>query len=318
MNTTEPEILVVTYHYLSGGTLSGPGALPFGPERFIDQVEFLARSSHFLSLEDLSSDVLPALDGYQRYALLTFDDGLTEQFEVAWPILRSRGIPGAFFPCTAPLETGKLLHVHRMHALRSVMADKDILALMVELSMKIGFEESSRVIGDKNLPEAPYPYDTPEARTLKSLFNYILPIPDRETLSESAFRQVLGDEHRWAEKLYMRPEMLCELSRHDCLGTHTHCHRPLSHLDREGIRREIVQSLDILEKTTGRRPDSLSYPYGNHLAVSSEVFEVASDCGIKSGFTTARRPGQILSDRLSLPRFDAEDLPMGKRPIYKF
>lgn len=318
MNTAGPEILVVTYHYLSGGTFPGPGELPFGPERFRDQVKLLARSSQFLSLEDLASRVLPDLGGYRRYALLTFDDGLAEHFEVAWPILRSMGIPGAFFPCTAPLKTGKLLHVHRMHALRSAMADKDLLALLGELSIKMGFEESNRVIGDKDLPEAPYPYDTPEARTLKSLFNYLLPFSEREALSEMAFRQILGDEPRWAEKLYMGPEMLRELGRHCCLGTHTHLHRPLSHLDREGIQREIVESLDILERTTGRRPDSLSYPFGNHLAVSSEVFEVASDCGLKCGFTTERRTGRIHSDRLSLPRFDAEDLPMGKRPIFKF
>ncbi|HQO82995.1 MAG TPA: polysaccharide deacetylase family protein [Synergistales bacterium] len=315
MITTEPEILAVTYHYLSGAMFPGPGVLPFGPERFIAQVEFLARSSHFLSLEDLSSEVLPDPGGHRRYTLLTFDDGLADQFEVAWPILRSRGIPGAFFPCTAPLKTGKLLHVHRMHALRSAMPDKDLLALLGELSIKAGFEESSRVIGGKNFTEAPYPYDTPEARTIKSLLNYTLPISEREALSEMAFRQILGEEAPWAKKLYMGPEMLCELSSRGCLGTHTHLHRPLSRLDREGVRWEIVESLDIIEKTTGRRPDSLSYPYGNHLAVSGEVFEVASECGLKSGFTTERRHGRIHSDRLSLPRFDAEDIPLGKRPV---
>ena len=316
MSPGEPEILVVTYHFLSGGDFPALGIHPFGAGRFREQVELLGRTSRFLSLEDLEGAGLPGLGGFSRYALLTFDDGLAEQVEIAWPILEAMGIPGAFFPCTAPLETGRLLHVHRIHALRGAMADGELLSLFGELAREAGFEESARAIAAGDLPEAPYLYDTPEARALKSLFNYTLPVVEREALSERAFRQVLGEEHPWAEKVYMGPETLRELCRQGCLGTHTHSHLPLSRLDREGIRGEIRHSLEILEKTTGKRLSSVSYPYGNDLAVSPEVFEVAGECGLKTGFTTARRTNSAGTGRLRMARFDAEDLPPGKRPIF--
>jgi peptidoglycan/xylan/chitin deacetylase (PgdA/CDA1 family) len=310
-----PEILVVTYHYITGTVFPGQGNHPFGAERFREQVELLARSSRFLSLEDLEGPKLPGLGGSLRYVLLTFDDGLAEQFEVAWPILKAKGIPAAFFPCTFPLQTGKLLHVHRLHALRGVMEDRELLALFGTMAKSLGFDESLRAIREGGLPEAPYPYDRPESRALKSLFNYTLPQEEREALSEMAFQQVLGEESSWAAKVYMGPEMLMELGREGCLGTHTHAHRPLSCLDREGIRREILESLDVLETTAGIRPCSLSYPYGNSLAVSGKVFEIARECGLKAGFTTFRRANAPEADRLQLARFDAEDVPPGKRPI---
>jgi len=317
LSAAGPEILVVTYHYLSGETFPGRGVHPFGAERFREQVELLGRTSRFLSLEDLEGGDLPGLKGASRYALLTFDDGLSEQFGIAWPILEAMGIPGAFFPCTAPLETGKLLHVHRIHALRSALADKDLLALCGELARESGFEESARAIEAGNLPEAPYPYDAPETRTLKSLFNYTLPLAEREALSAMAFCRVLGEESAWAGRLYMTPGMIRELGQKGCLGTHTHSHRPLSRLDGKGMRLEIRESLRILEETAGKRLYSVSYPYGNDLSVSAEVFEAAAGFGLKSGFTTARLTNFPGTDRLRLARFDAEDLTPGKRPIVR-
>lgn len=315
MNPRPPEILAVTYHYLTGAVFPGPGVHPFGPERFRAQVEELSRTCRFLSLADLEAGNLPKLGGAARYALLTFDDGLAEQFEVAMPVLGALGIPGAFFPCTASLGTGRLLHVHRIHALRSAMPDPELLLLFLDLAGRLELEESVRAISRGGGAAAPYPYDSPGARVLKSLFNYELPMEEREALSEAAFAEVYGPEVPWAKRLYMSPASVRKLSQAGFLGTHTHAHRPLSRLSPEAIRQEIRESLDILEKTAGTRPRSVSYPYGNSLAVSAEVFEAAAECGMECGFTTERKTNIHGADRLRLARFDAEDLPPGKRPI---
>ena len=42
---------------------------------------------------------------------------------------------------------------------------------------------------------------------------------------------------------------------------------------------------------------------------------VAAECGLKTGFTTERAPGRADTPRRAFPRYDAEDLPLGKRPI---
>lgn len=315
MSSHPPEILAVTYHYLTGTVFPGPGVHPFGPERFRAQVELLARSCRFLGLEDLEAETLPPLGGASRYALLTFDDGLAEQFEEAFPVLSAMGVPAAFFPCTATLGTGKILHVHRIHALRSAMPDAELLPLFLDLAGRLQFEESAGAILRGSGAAAPYPYDSAEARALKSLFNYDLPLQEREALSAAAFEEVFGAEAPWAERLYMTPAAVRKLAEAGSLGTHTHAHRPLGRLDPGGIKGEIAESLDILEKTTGRRPSAVSYPYGNALSVSPKVFGIAEECGLKTGFTTERAPGRADTPRRAFPRYDAEDLPLGKRPI---
>jgi len=315
LNENGAETLIVTYHYLTGEVFPGRGVHPFGLERFRVQLERLARTSRFLSLEDLLEERRPPLGGARRYALLTFDDGLAEQFEAGLPLLESMGIPAIFFPCTGPMENGTLLHVHRLHALRSALSDRDLLALFLRLAESRGFEESARAIALGCAEEAAYPYDKPEARGLKSLFNYTLPVSEREKISTLAFEEVFWQSRPWAERLYMSPAMLRELGRKGLLGTHTHSHRPLSSLGREGARKEIEVSVDLLEKTAGVRPRAVSYPYGGRLAVSPETFEAASDCGMACGFTTERRANPPGANRLQLGRFDAEDLYPGKRPL---
>lgn len=315
MSAHTPEVLAVTYHYLTGTVFPGLGVHPFGPERFRAQVDLLARTCRFLALEDFEAETLPPLGGASRYAILTLDDGLAEQFEEAFPVLSAMGIPGAFFPCTATLGTGKILHAHRIHALRSAMPDAELLPLFLDLAGRLQFEESAGAILRGSGAAAPYPYDSAEARALKSLFNYDLPLEEREALSAAAFEEVYGTEAPWAERLYMGPAALRKLAEAGFLGTHTHAHRPLSRLDPARIRGEIDESLDILEKTTGRRPSAVSYPYGNPLSVSGEVFEIAAECGLKTGFTTERAPGDAGTPRLAFPRYDAEDLPLGKQPI---
>ena len=59
----------------------------------------------------------------------------------------------------------------------------------------------------------------------------------------------------------------------------------------------------------------MSYPYGNPLSVSGEVFGIAAECGLKTGFTTERAMGRADTPRRAFPRYDAEDLPLGRRPI---
>ncbi len=315
MSAHPAEILAVTYHYLTGSVFPGPGVHPFRPERFRVQVEALSRTCRFLSLGDLEAGTLPDLGEASRYAVLTFDDGLAEQAEAAVPVLEAMGIPGAFFPCTSTLGTGRLLHVHRIHALQSAMPDSELLLLFLDMAVRLGFEESVEMISQGEGEGALYPYDSPGTRVLKSLFNYRLPPGEREALSEAAFAEIYGPEAPWAKRLYMSPETVRKLSEAGFLGTHTHAHRPLGQLDGKSIRREIAESLDILEQTTGRRPVSVSYPYGNRLAVSEEVFQAAAECGLVCGFTTERATSPAGKNRLNLGRFDAEDLPPGKRPI---
>src|SRR5919199_3455969 len=131
--SAELMLLVVTYHYLAEEAPAAPRAIfPATTALLERQVEELGRSYELVSRDDL----LRALDGEaalpERAALVTFDDGLRCQVELALPVLDRLGVPGLFFVPGLPLAEGRVLDVHKVHRLREAMADEEILAALGE------------------------------------------------------------------------------------------------------------------------------------------------------------------------------------------
>ena len=67
-------------------------------------------SSHvrLLTLDELVAQVETGSPWREPVALLTFDDGYRDNFDVAVPILRERNVPATFFIPTAFLESPRL------------------------------------------------------------------------------------------------------------------------------------------------------------------------------------------------------------------
>src|SRR5439155_12927762 len=124
-------LLAVTYHYVAEEAPVAPRAIfPVTTALLRRQLEELGRSFDFVSRDDL----LRALDGEaelpERACLVTFDDGLRCQVELALPVLDRLGVPGLFFVPGLPLAEGRVLEVHKVHRLREAMADEEILAAL--------------------------------------------------------------------------------------------------------------------------------------------------------------------------------------------
>src|SRR2546423_12734594 len=97
-------LLVVTYHYLAEEAPAAPRAIFPVPTALLErQLEELGRSFELVSRDDL----LRALDGEaelpERACLVTFDDRLRCQAELALPVLDRLGGSGLFFVAGMPL-----------------------------------------------------------------------------------------------------------------------------------------------------------------------------------------------------------------------
>ena len=84
------------------------GGIIHSKSEFRAQMELLARDYHPLSLEDVvmklnAGEVLPT-----RSVVITFDDGYTDNFEVAMPILNQLGVPATFYVTVDCVEKRKL------------------------------------------------------------------------------------------------------------------------------------------------------------------------------------------------------------------
>jgi peptidoglycan/xylan/chitin deacetylase (PgdA/CDA1 family) len=76
-------------------------------ETFIQQIDHLRAHYNPISLRDIVTwlDEGPPLP--PRPALVTFDDGYRDNGEIAWPIMRDRGVPAVIFLATDHIGTGR-------------------------------------------------------------------------------------------------------------------------------------------------------------------------------------------------------------------
>lgn len=303
-------LIGIGYHYVRPSfDLPHPGIFGLTTAEFKAQLELLGRHGEFVGLGLLRRALAGEASLPERAWLVSFDDGLREQFEHALPVLDELRIPAVFFANTLPLAEKRPLLVHMTHLLRANVAPATLKNVIGEVATELGISlqevDSARAVHQ-------YGYDTREAAELKYLLNFLLPVTDRDRVVEQCFDQLLGwDRAEVSAALYMDCEQLMELAARDFLGSHTHSHRPLGTLEEAEIRREIGRSLDYLEAWTGVRVDSLGYPYGSRETCTPAVGRLAAELGIRLGFTMERAAIDDYSQPLFLPRCAPNDLPGG-------
>src|SRR5690606_35880744 len=140
----------------------------------------------------------------KNYILITFDDGLKEQYQLAKPILDEMGIPFISFINTANFSERKVSLVHKIHLVRSRLSSHDILQ---ELQKVSDLSLSNR---EKELAITHYNYDDEQTALLKYLLNFKLSVQQQQEFIDPLFDQLFV-EQKIASELYFDENMLQEL-----------------------------------------------------------------------------------------------------------
>jgi peptidoglycan/xylan/chitin deacetylase (PgdA/CDA1 family) len=311
--------LVVNFHYIhEENKYPFPSIYPTPPERLLRQLEQLAQYFDFIGQDDL----INAIEGKKRLpkscCLVTFDDGLKNQYQNALPILKEKGIPAIFFVNTLPIEEKKGCLVHKIHWLRANLDP-------VDFSMKL--DNNLQELSGKKLKDFPtkeekislkYPYDTLEVAKLKFNLNYVIPNQYREKIIDKIFKEIVDDEAQFCQKIYMSEKEIKNLAELSLLGTHSQTHRVFSQLSGKQIAEDIKNSLTVLHKLTGNKKIvSISYPYGD-IDKASQLVKICQSLGLKLGFTTERSFNSSLYQPLLFARLDANDILGGKFAGFDF
>lgn len=306
-------LIAANYHYIRPSfDLPYPSIFGLTPEQFDAQLEELARYGEFVGAGDIQSAVRGERRLPERSWAITFDDGLREQFELAWPVLRARGIPAIFYINTDPIANRRIALVHKIHLLRGHIAPA---VLEAEIRRHADAWEIAIPEVDSAVASGVYKYDTPEVARLKYTLNFALDPRDVERLMERCFATLLGgDEARQAEELYMSVEQVRELASYGCIGTHGHEHLPMGRLAPEAARDQIRTSLRLLSTWTPEPIVTLSYPYGSHDACSPDAAELAVQEGVEFAFTMERASNAEMDAPMFLARCACNDVPGGSSP----
>lgn len=297
---------VCNYHYIRENFESKfPSIFGVTPIFFEKQLKAIRNVGDFITPTQFVNDGESILNSNDTYYLVSFDDGLKEQMEIAVPILEDLNLQAIFFANSINRNEQKVSTVHKIHLLRSIISSNEMFKKM-DLSTKIVLSDI-----DKKQAISTYRFDDKESAILKYVLNFKLNFKEQELIIGSMFKEYF-DENEVLEDLYMKEKDLEYLAQKGCLGSHTHSHYPIGLLSKENINFELQQSKNYLQELTNTNINLVSYPYGSPETATEIVAEIAGDLGFKFGFTTTKGTNSDKSNRLLLNRFDCNDLIGGK------
>ncbi len=296
---------VSNYHYIREDYTANYQSI-FGvtPNGFQDQLNKISNLGDFISINDLQDNYHDIITSKDSYFLVTFDDGLKEQYKYALPILDSLNIPAVFFANSINLLENKVSNVHKIHMLRANLASEILLNTLLDNKLNI---EESDIIKAKSI----YKYDDEKSAILKFFLNYKMKANLREEKIDSLFN-LHFNEKEIKEQLYFNNEEICILAKLGYLGSHSHSHFALANLNDTQLEFELLKTKQYFEEITKKEIYSIAYPYGTKEAVDDRVANMARKVGYKIGFTTSSGINSDFENLLLLKRFDCNDLIGGK------
>src|SRR6056297_977611 len=176
-------LIVSNYHYIREDfSAKYPSIFGLTPEQFRRQLEELSKHGDFISKDDLLAYKHKAFD--KNYILITFDDGLKEQYELAKSILDEMGIPALFFINTENFQEKQVSLVHKIHLLRSQLSSEEILRELKKQEVKNLTET------EKTLALSHYNYDDEQTAILKYLLNFKMSLPAQKAFISPLFELI--------------------------------------------------------------------------------------------------------------------------------
>ncbi len=299
-------LTVSNYHYIRKN-FSTPYPSIFGvtPNEFKEQLKLFKNEGDLITPSQFLLNFRELVLSKEIFFLITFDDGLKEQFDLALPILNELDLQAVFFANSMNSEENRVSTVHKIHLLRSVISSKKLLDYLKQHKIDDLNQNELRVA------KANYRFDDALSAELKYLLNFKISFDMQESLVNSLFENFFS-ESEILETLYMSKSQLKHLAKINCLGSHTHTHYPLGLLSEDKLLYELEHSKNYFEQISGKPIQMIAYPYGTSEACTNLVAETAKKVGYLYGFTTKKGIVDASQNKFLLNRFDCNDLIGGK------
>jgi peptidoglycan/xylan/chitin deacetylase (PgdA/CDA1 family) len=299
----------VMYHYVRDTARTPfPGLAALAPADFEAQLAYLETQHEPTTYLGLDSALQKRQPLARPTALLTFDDGFVDHFDVVFPVLERRGWKGVFFVAGATLgDRPCVLNVHKTHFLICRLGAEGFASAVRRRLQGVDAGEGNALSKDASV----YRYDHGSMSEVKHLLNYEIPLPEADAILRDLFAEQFGDEVAFARSLYLSAPMIREMAAAGhTFGFHTERHRVLSRLSKAEQRAEVADGPARVAALTGQASVPFCYPYGHSHTYNGETCDVLRDAGYGLAFTAVRRQVNVESDEgLALPRLDTRDLP---------
>lgn len=246
------------------------------PQTFDMQMEYLVRRFDVIPLSEWSKERPPLGKKGRPACVITFDDGWSDFYEFAFPILRRWSLPATVFLPTGFIGTD-----------RSFWTDQLAQAIFHSDELDLPIRDTHRDVVGKYIREIKGmtgPYEKRLERAIALLKAERIELIERviEAFGQpSSSSTSLGQRSfvDWSEVSSMRSSGLISF------GSHTENHPILTTLGEDEVRREIRVSFDSLIARGAASPEFLAfcYPNGNF---SDRIAEIVREEGGHLALTT--------------------------------
>jgi peptidoglycan/xylan/chitin deacetylase (PgdA/CDA1 family) len=266
-------LLVLSYHRIGepDEDFFDPGVFSATGEDFDEQISHLKRSASLVTLEEALAFVSGIVKETARRCrvLITFDDGYRDNYDIAYPILRSHGVQGVFFLATSMVSSRAVPWWDRIAWLmRTAQRRRFTLHYPAELFVDIdrnGLSESLQAVLKL--------YKTPDNSDPARFMLELIEEAKADEVTETERRFLSWDEAREMNRGGM------------AIGSHTQSHTVLSQLTQPQQFEELSGSRAILKEELGVDVDILAYPVGHRDSFSGETKSIAQKAGYRGAFS---------------------------------
>tara|TARA_B100000579_G_C22808780_1_gene844042 strand:- start:723 stop:1709 length:987 start_codon:yes stop_codon:yes gene_type:complete len=303
---------ILTYHYVRDLVNSSfPNIKGLDTEEFIGQLNYLERFYRFINVEDLITSLYDGKHLPKNSVFLTFDDGYIDHYDTVFPILKSKGIQGCFFPPAEAILESEVLDVNKIHFILASTNANQILKELYKLldKYRVDYKLETNDYYFSHFAKKGK-YDMKEVVFIKKLLQRELELEVRTKIIDRLFYKFVSkDVKSFSKEIYVTTGNLTRMIEEGMhVGSHGYSHKWLDSLSLSEQEYEIDKSLSFL-RNLGVDMENwvISYPYGGFNNETISVIE-SRDC--KLAFTTqVDFTNLALKNRFMLERFDTNDFP---------
>ncbi|HEY9025300.1 MAG TPA: polysaccharide deacetylase family protein [Burkholderiaceae bacterium] len=224
----------------------GVGDVHMPVEAFEANLRWMAERFRMVSLSDVVQGIEQGRTPDARGEVaLTFDDGLANHFERAYPVLKRLGLPASFFICPDLIDGRRWIWNQEARARLRRMKPEAVrefaqaaLGMRTDAIERVVQRMKQLPLADRGRAEAALRERTPE----------FVPTPQEHEHY---------DPISWEQVRQLDPSLIT-------IGSHTLSHPILPTIDDADLEHEVHESRRVLEERLGRPVDLFCYPNGSH------------------------------------------------------
>lgn len=268
-------------------------------KKFEEQIKYLSKSYNIISMQEMAAYIKKKIPFPPNSVVISFDDGLKNNFINAFPILRKYNAKATIFIITGYIDTFKINWSNKFY----YFMNKIGLGELVEEFERKFSVYSNLIDKDSSYKEI--------MENINYIFKYKVDSSARENFMNNLYHKFdMKINKEEIKKLFLSWEEVKKMADAGIsFGSHTSTHPVLSVLDYKEAEEEIAVSKKDIEAKLNKNIDLFAYPYGNDCSFNVDTKKILARYNFICAVSTIEGFNNLNSDLYELKRISIVNEP---------